>query len=85
MNKNEIIERITKQLDSLVKYEVSLLGDTDTIFKEKYENLVDQIGYALEEARALVDNFKKEKLKFNSVESEGYLRAMLTIKHLTED
>jgi hypothetical protein len=60
MKKQEIINNVSKQIESLVKYEVGLLADTP--FKEKYENLVEEIEYMVDEARSLVDNFKEERL-----------------------
>lgn len=83
MNKEELIKRITEQLTDIIKYEVRLLSDTT--FREKYDNLVEEIDYLTQQARHMVDNFKEEGLSISQIESEGYLRAMLTIKHLTED
>lgn len=83
MNNEDNIERIAKELHSIIQYQVRILSDTT--FKEKYDNLVEEIKYLTQEARGVLDNYKKEGLSISQIESEGYLRGMLTIKHLIED
>lgn len=84
MNKNEIIENISRQLEEIVNYEISKQSESESnqAFKDKYENLVDEIDYLLNEARGLVENLKDENLNLGHIEAEGYLRAMLTISNL---
>ena len=82
INNQEIIERISYQLNNIIQYEIS--KHYDVSHKGKYDNLVDEIDYLLDEARNLVKNFKDERLNLNHIEAEGYLRAMITISNLVK-
>ena len=82
ISNQEVIEKISDQLNNIIQYELS--KNYDVSYKAKYDNLVEEIDYFLDEARNLVKNFKDENLNLSHIEAEGYLRAMITISNLVK-
>jgi len=54
-------------------------------YKNLYESLVYDISRVLEDAQWTYDDVSQNKLAFNSVEAEGFLRCARYIKSIVEE
>ena len=55
------------------------LEKIDTSYKSKYEDLKYEIKNMLKNAQSLYDDMKRNGLDIGMIESEGYLRAVITM------
>ncbi len=71
---------LIEQLNYLVNNEARrITSDADSRY-DKYEMMVFDLRRLVEDAKLLVDDYKSQELTFNTIESEGFLRAMLTVE-----
>ena len=75
------ITKIAKQIQDIIQEEVSNQR-VDNDIEEKFTNLVYDLDHLIREAEELRVDFEEQKLSINTIEAEGYLRAMLTVKDI---
>lgn len=79
-NETATIEDLAKQLKRLIDDEATTFSQSDNKFQTKYEMLVYDLKRELENAESLYNDYEDQKLTFNTIEAEGFLRAMKTVK-----
>lgn len=73
-------EHLIEQLNYIINNEARRISsDADSRY-DKYEMMVFDLRRLVEDAKLLVDDYKSQGLTFNTIESEGFLRAMLTVE-----
>lgn len=81
---NTEIENIANCINRLIRDEV-----TRRVPEDKLESQVEELKWRYEvllsDARDVIENFKSEGLTYGSLESEGYLRGILTATNLFKD
>ena len=78
------INEISIQIHDLIERAVEE-QNTNQEYKESLESFIQNSNYFLEEARDTLEDFKSQGLSINTIEAEGYLRAVLTIQSMLPD
>jgi len=76
-------QRIQSLIDAEVK--VALAKQGDSKYEEKWDDLIYEIDSLEKHARMLYEDCKGNGLNFNSIEAEGYLRGLITVKNYLEE
>ena len=77
------VTQIAKDIESLIKQQVNeLTYDDNAKWKDKYNNAIAELDYEIENAKSLIEDYSKNELKINSVEQEGFLRALITMRNV---
>ena len=77
----EKIKEISSQIQELIEDEVSK-QNTNQECRDRIESFINTFEYMIEDARDVVEDFRSQGLSLNTIESEGYLRAFLTIQSI---
>jgi hypothetical protein len=77
----EKIKEISEQIQELIEDEVAK-QNTNQECKDRIESFINTFDYMIEEARETLEDFRSQGLSLNTIESEGYLRAFLTIQSI---
>ena len=83
--RTEQLKKLTRDLNNIINGEVRNRSDVETPYKEKFDNLVYDISRLFEESVLLMEDYKFQGLTFNTIEAEGYHRAMLTVKSIIDE
>ena len=78
-------KQLAKYLDDLIRMEVIQRTSDESTYAEKFDNLVYELERLIDDSVALLNDYKSQGLTFNTIEAEGYHRAMLTVKELIND
>jgi hypothetical protein len=78
------LKHISSLVYDLIERQVAS-QDKNTEYQEKFENLTFDLERLIEEAKGLAEDYKSQGLNFNTIEAEGFLRAMLTVKATIEN
>ena len=77
---------LAKQLENIINQRVIELTRNEHDWKESYQTVNIIIDNEIESVKSVIADYKEQNLTFNSIEQEGYLRAMLVVKSiLTEN
>jgi hypothetical protein len=77
----EKIKEISEQIQELIEDEVAK-QNTNQECRDRIESFINTFDYMIEEARETLEDFRSQGLSLNTIESEGYLRAFLTIQSI---
>ena len=78
-------EHLAESLDRLIQIEVIRRTSDESTYAEKFDTLVYDLEQLINDSMALLDDYKSQGLTFNSIEAEGYHRAMLTVREIIND
>ncbi len=79
------VSEIAKQLELIIKAQVSKKTDSLHTYKHKFENLKLTIEDIHKEATILYEDMKANGFTANTLEAEGYLRCATTILNYLKD
>lgn len=79
------LSEIAKQLELVIKAQVSKRTDGLHTYKNKFEHLKFTIEDVHKEATILYEDMKAEGFTANTLESEGYLRCATTLLNYLKD
>jgi hypothetical protein len=80
MNEEEEIISIARQIKNVIVNRANVNASVEEDYKNRYNMLVEEIVYMLNDAEKTHQDYKEQGLSFSAVEMEGYLRALKTIK-----
>ena len=72
----EIEHSIVESLKTLIEREVYHRSTPNKVFEEKYSHLTSDIEFELSRAQESYNELKADGLTANTIEAEGYLRAL---------
>ena len=81
----EDTSHLIESLNRLVQTEVVRRTSSNSTYEEKYDMLVFDLTRLIEDAQLLVEDYRSQELTFNTIEAEGYRRAMLTVKEIIDE
>lgn len=84
MSNKEDLLKISEKLEAIIYNEVVKREVKSSKDTEKYQFLLAEVNSLLDEARALEEDVKKQGLTVSSIEAEGFLRGVLTVKGFIE-
>lgn len=76
---------VCESLKGLIDGEVIRRASEESSYRDKYEDLLYELNGLINNSEALVEDYKSQGLTFNTIEAEGYHRAMLTVKEIIEN
>jgi len=81
----EIEQSIVDSLKNLIEREAYSRSTPNRVFEERYDYLTSTIKYEAAQAQLFYDEIKDGGLTANTIEAEGFLRAMRVIEAIVED
>lgn len=81
----EIEQSIVDSLKNLIEREAYRRSTPSRVFEDRYDYLTSTLKYEAERAQQFYDDIKDGGLTANTIESEGFLRAMRMIEAIVED
>jgi hypothetical protein len=82
MEQNKELLDIAEQIDYIIKRKINEL--VDHTYEDKFSSLIYDLESYIHEAKETKSDFESQGLTINTVEAEGYLRAMLTVQSIIE-
>lgn len=69
-------EEIAKQLTTLINQNILKKSNDDNKWKNHYFEIIEELQHEIKFSEDSILDFKEDKLTFNLIEQEGYLRAL---------
>lgn len=82
MNKKPLLKELTADLKYLIEKRAEEISHKDTTPKMTLEALVFDLNEIIQDAKHNKEDFKKNGLSVNSIESEGFLRCALIVEKI---
>ena len=79
------MDSIVSGLQDIINSEVSKRISNESDYKDKYEDLVNEIKSMIYNGEDLYKDMKENEFSYGSIEAEGYLRFGRTLLNLIED
>jgi hypothetical protein len=81
----DFTEHLIEQLHHLINNEARRITSDEESNHDRFEMMVFDLRRLVGDAKLLVDDYKSQGLTFNTIEAEGFLRAMLTIEAVLDE
>ena len=85
MATEDLDQTIVDTIKCLIEREANNRSKPNRIAQEKYEHLTETIEWEVKRAKDFYESIKADGLTINTVEAEGFLRAMLWIESTVKE
>lgn len=77
-----LFDNAMRSIASYVQETVSNLKHDDTYWEEKCKDMLGELDFQIKQANEQIVDVTESNLTINRIESEGYLRGLLTVRAL---
>jgi hypothetical protein len=75
------MEELTKKLQELIDSEVSKVAESNTKYERLWKSMVEELEVEINNWQEIKKDYTEGNLTINSIEAEGYIRALTTMKN----
>lgn len=77
-----LFDNAMRSIASYVQETVSSLKYDDTYWEEKCKDMLSELDFQIKQANEQIVDITESNLTINRIESEGYLRGLLTVREM---
>lgn len=72
---------LTKKLQELIDNEAAKVVESNTKYERLWKSIIEELENEINEWKEIKKDYTEGSLTINSIEAEGYIRALITMKN----
>ena len=75
------MKELTKKLQELIDNEAAKVVESNTKYERLFKSIIEELENEINEWKEIKKDYTEGNLTINSIEAEGYIRALITMKN----